>query len=84
MDLLEDVRLHGEYHEASKTIAQVRFYRGEVPIVLALLERNAREVEFAENLGEDRVQENRRELVGIERHCSNLSDRLYRVRAACS
>ena len=52
--------------------------------MLALLERNAREVGFADNLGDDRVWEDRQELVGIERHRSNLSDRLYRVGAACS
>ena len=52
--------------------------------MLALLERNAREVGLSDNLGEDRVQEDRQELVGIERHRSISSDRLYRVRAACS
>ena len=52
--------------------------------MLALLERNAREVGFAKNLGEYRVRENRQELVGIERHCSNVSDRLKRVGAAGS
>ena len=84
VDGLEDVRLHGEDHEAGKTIAQVRFYRGEVPIVLALLERNTREVGFADNIGEYRVRETRQELVDIERHRSNLRDWLYRVGAACS
>ena len=38
--------------------------------MLALLERNAREVGFSHNLGEDRVREDRQELVGIERHWS--------------
>ena len=56
----------------------------EVPIVLALLERNAREVGFADNIGEHRVRENRQELVGIERHRSSVSDRLYRFGADCS
>ena len=83
MDGLEDVWLHGEDHEAGQTITQVRFDRSEVPIVLALLELNAREVGLSDNLGEYRVQENRQELVGIERHRSNLSNRIYRVGAAC-
>ena len=52
--------------------------------MIALLERKARKVGFSYNLGEYRVRENRQELVGIERHCSNVSDRLYRVGAACS
>ena len=42
------------------------------------------EVGFADNLGEYRVQENRQELVGIERHHSNLSDWMYRVGGVCS
>ena len=52
--------------------------------MIDLLERNAREVGFADNIGEQRVQENRQELVGIERHRSNLRDWMYRVGAACS
>ena len=52
--------------------------------MLALSELNACEVGFSNNLGEDRVREDRQELVGIERHWSNLSNRLYRVGAACS
>ena len=51
--------------------------------MLAQLERNAREVGLSDNLGEDRVREDRQELVGIERHQSISSDRLYRVGAAC-
>ena len=51
---------------------------------MEMLERNATEVGFADNLVEYRVPENRQELVGIERHCSNLSNRLYRVGADCS
>ena len=42
--------------------------------MLALLERNAREVGFSDNLGEDQVREDRQDLVGIERHRSILSD----------
>ena len=44
--------------------------------MLALLEHNAREVGLAHNIGEDRVWEDRQELVGIERHrliASNMS-----------
>ena len=52
--------------------------------MLALLEHNARKVGISHNLGEDRVQEDRQDLVGIERHRSIASDRLYRVGAACS
>ena len=52
--------------------------------MLALLERNARKVGLSKNLGEDPVREDRQELVGIERHWSILSDRLYWVVAACS
>ena len=52
--------------------------------MLALLERNAREVGLSKNLDEDRVREGRQELVGIERHWSISSDRLYWVGAACS
>ena len=44
--------------------------------MLALLERNARKVGFADNLGEHRVRENRQELVGVERHRSSVSDLL--------
>ena len=44
--------------------------------MLALLERNAREVGFSKNLGEDRVQEDRQELAGIEGNRSNLSNML--------
>ena len=36
--------------------------------MLALLERNAREVGFADDLGEHQVREHRQELVGVERH----------------
>ena len=43
--------------------------------MLALLERNACEVGISHNLGEDRVQEDRQELVGIERHWSIASNR---------
>ena len=43
--------------------------------MLALLERNAREVGLSHNLGEDRVREDRQELVGIEWHRSIASDR---------
>ena len=42
----------------------------------ALLERNAREVGFADNIGEHRVQEHRQELVGVEWHRSSVSDLL--------
>ena len=42
--------------------------------MLALLERNDREVWITHNLGEDWVQEYRQELVGIERHWSIASD----------
>ena len=42
------------------------------------------EVGFSDNLGEYRVRDYRQELVGIERHLSNLSNWLYRVGAACS
>ena len=52
--------------------------------MLALLECNAREVGFYDNLGEEWVQEYRQELVGIERHRSISSDTLYRVGAVCS
>ena len=83
MDGLEDAWLHGEDHEAGQTITQVLFDQSKVPIVLALLECNAREGGFSDNLGEYRVQENLQELVGIEQHRSNLSNRLYRVGAAC-
>ena len=76
LDGLEDVWLHGEEHEAGKTTSQVQFYRGKVPVVLALLERNAHEVGFADNLGEHRVRENRPDLVGVERHRSSVSDSL--------
>ena len=61
-----------------------QFDRSEVPFMIALLDRNASEVGFSDNLGEDRVREDRQDLVGIERHHSNFSDRLYRVGAACS
>ena len=84
VDGLEDVLLLGEEHEAGQTITQVRFDRSDVPIVLALLERNAREVGLSDNLGEYQVREYRHELSGVERHRSNLSNRLYRVGAACS
>ena len=36
--------------------------------MIALLERNSREVGLSHNLGEDRVQEDRQELFGIEQH----------------
>ena len=52
--------------------------------MLALLERNACEVGLSDNIGEDRMREKRQELVGIERHRSISSDRLYRVGVACS
>ena len=52
--------------------------------MLTPLERNAREVGFSDNLGEDWVREDRQELVGIERHWSILSNRLCWVGAACS
>ena len=51
--------------------------------MLALLERNACEVGLSDNIGEDRVREDRQELVGNERHRSIWSDRLYRVWEAC-
>ena len=76
MDDLEDFRLHGEDHEAGKTIAKVRFYRGEFPSVIALLERNAHEVGFSDNLGKNWVQEKHQEFVGVERHRSSVSNRL--------
>ena len=44
--------------------------------MLALLERNAREVGFANDLGEHQVQEHRQELVGAERHRCSVSDLL--------
>ena len=44
--------------------------------MLALLERNAREVGFADDLGEHRVREHRQELVGVERHHCSVSDLL--------
>ena len=40
-------------------IFKVLFDRSEVPIMLTLLERNAREVGLSHNLGEDRVREDR-------------------------
>ena len=43
--------------------------------MLALLERNAREVGLSHNIGEDQVREDRQELVDIERHRSIASDR---------
>ena len=43
--------------------------------MLALLERNARKFGLSHDLGEDRVWEDRQELVGIERHRSTASDR---------
>ena len=52
--------------------------------MLDLLERNAHDVGLSKNIGEDRVWEDRQELVGIERHRSILSDKLYRVGAPCS
>ena len=42
--------------------------------MLALLERNAREVGLSHNVGEERVREDRQELVRIERHRSIASD----------
>ena len=42
--------------------------------MLALLERNAREVGISHNLCEDRVREDCQELVGIERHRSITSN----------
>ena len=50
--------------------------------MLALLECNAREVGFSDNLGEEWVQEYRQELVGIERHRSISSDGIYRIGVA--
>ena len=44
--------------------------------MLALLERNAREVGFANNICEHRVQEHFQELVGVERHRCSVSDPL--------
>ena len=52
--------------------------------MLALLERNAREVGFTYDLREHRVRKHRQELVGVERHHCGVSDMLERVRAACS
>ena len=66
--------LHGDNHETGQAISQVRFDQIEVSIVLALLECNAREVGLSHNLGEDRVREDSKELVGIERHRSIASD----------
>ena len=42
--------------------------------MLALLERNAHEVGLSHNIGEDRVWEDRQELVGIEQHRSIAID----------
>ena len=42
--------------------------------MIAILDRNAREVGLSHNLGEDRVREDRQELVGIDRHRSIASD----------
>ena len=44
--------------------------------MLALLEHNAREVGFANTIGEHRVREHRQELVDVERHRSSVSDLL--------
>ena len=52
--------------------------------MLALLERNAREVGLTYDLREHRVREHRQELVGVERHCCSVGDMLERFRAACS
>ena len=52
--------------------------------MLALLERNACEVGFSDNLSEYRVREDRQKLVGIQPHRSNLSDGLYQVGTAYS
>ena len=43
--------------------------------MLALLEPNAREVGLSHNLGEEQVQEDRQELVGIEWRRSIASNR---------
>ena len=51
--------------------------------MLALLDLNAREVGFSDNIGEDRVMEDRQELVCIERHRSISSDSICRVGEAC-
>ena len=42
--------------------------------MIVLLEPDTREVGLAHNLGEDRVREDRQELVGIERHRSIARD----------
>ena len=42
--------------------------------MLAFLERNAREVGFANDLGEHWVREHRQELVGVERPRCSVSD----------
>ena len=52
--------------------------------MLALLERNAREVGFTYDLCEHQVREHRQELVGVERYRCGVSDILERIRAACS
>ena len=52
--------------------------------MISMLEHNYREVGLSQNLGEDRVREDRQYLAGIERHRSIASDRLFRVGAACS
>ena len=42
--------------------------------MLAILERNAREVGLSQNLCKDRVRDDRKELFGIEWHRSTASD----------